>query len=280
MTDLMSPAQRTLRRAVSLAGRLSSGKISFGVEAAVVDSRLHGPRSNPRLTLPRGIGGRTLVRRLAALRFRHRHIPDPLVQARATRRKRLSARRVEAALDVVARRGLTTPAGHNDHHVDYVVVARRDGMTLIGGSWWYDYGRAGRREVAAAYLVGRDEGEEWALRVPSSTASVSEALRWTWGAVAVREAADGPSRRQGDVLFTSRRPRRVPDAAAQAATLNASLVGTRHEVAVHGGGGLIVRHAGHHRAIRLPLAGGLVWRATVGRQDIGALAGGRRGCGD
>lgn len=291
-TQIMTTPYRTrtvgdIRSAISLASRLRGGCMEFGGAAAtdVVATRVVHPHTRylsvaARVTLPRGIGGRALIDRLRDMRSAR----DPLTIARAGGRSRLaSTRRVERALEIVADRGLSTPAGHDEHRGDYMLL-HRDGSTyLIGGSWWYSYGRQGRRYVSAAYLAGSDEGEPWAIRVPASCSSVAGATEWTWGARASRELRSGrPWRRQGDALFTSlpgrRAGRRAPSAQAQAQALTLALAGTRHSVDVHGGGGLIARHEGHHRTVRLPLGGGLVWRVTLGRQDVGAR--GRQGCGD
>ena len=182
-------------------------------------------------------------------------------------------------LEAVASRGLTTPAGHDDHADDYEVIARCETSALIRGEWWHEYSRSHpKRQVRAAYLGGADGDGTWAVRVPATDGrtyygdpampTISSAWAFCWGSRQIDEIAYLPWRRQGDLLFSSRLLCRTADPAEQAAELNRQIAEQadpdgwnrhvrreplRHSVRVHKGGGLIARHEGGHHAVRLPL---------------------------
>ena len=130
-------------------------------------------------------------------------------------RARVRAHLLALAREEVARRGLATLLRPTTL-VDYDPKAR---VWLVGAeerigsrtnSWLYEH----------QWLVGRDEGRLWAVRVPATVASVAEGLAWLVPAEVKRAKAQGRGViRQGDMYLIELKVAR--------ANLGA-LVGTRH----------------------------------------------------
>lgn len=69
----------------------------------------------------------------------------------------------------------------------------------------YDYNPwVGDREikVQVAYLCGRDDGQDWAVRVPYTKTTIKDALEWLTPTAVKKAMAQGKEvRRQGDMYF-------------------------------------------------------------------------------
>lgn len=171
---------------------------------------------------------------------------------------RLKARLARKGLNALKSRGLSMPAilasGQEELYVaDYRPELR---TWLCGAKGFYKYSsRAGRWWQSASYVVGVDEGQLWAARVPGTIGTVAEGLEWLKPA-AIREAEQRglPVVRQGDIFF---RPMRLP-----ADDLGA-LQGTRHNARPRKGGGYTVVHP-EHAAVRLSAK--YRWRAYASTQ--------------
>ena len=146
-----------------------------------------------RLGLPRG-RAKTVHAAAKALRA------APAPEAGTSPKIRLAERRKAAVVQQITARGLTRPAGF-DGAKSLEVLDMAEGLVLVGGSWWYSYkGNAGSYRQHCAYLGGRDDAGEWAVRVPSTCETVAEALAWTRGAQ--------PHRGRGRLAPPGRRARR------------------------------------------------------------------------
>ena len=208
-------------------------------------------------------GARAEFDRLTAAYRRCRH---PRTRRTMPLRERLELHRIRKILREVERRGLTVPAGHEAAR--YSIIDRRHDATLIAGSWWHEYTRQEKWQVAAAYVGGVDDGGPWAIRVPHNCQSVARALTWAVPADARKRVAAGAQhRRQGDILFV-----RAPSGEG-VTDVNGRLEMSRHTVRQRADGGYSVLHPSH-RCVRLPRG---AWRAYGLRQDSGARG---RGCGD
>lgn len=172
--------------------------------------------------------------------------------------QRLASRLVAIGEREIQSRRLSTPAGWDEFSPE--LLARRPGLWLILGAGWYEYShRYGSRYQSAAYLCGKDEGQYWAVRVPSTCASVAEAMAFLTPAP-IREAEERglPVKRQGDIYF--RPVARLSDHDMSA------LQGTRHEARQRKSGSLTVVHPEHRPII---LSGKYTWRAYQQRQVDG-----------
>lgn len=181
---------------------------------------------------------------------------DPLATPLATRFDR---HLLAISLAEIERRALSAPAGWDDFSktIRHYVPERR--LWLVAGSGWYEYSRRhGKRFQEAVYLCGRDEGQLFAVRVPSTITTVYEAEQWLMPA-AVRKAREKglPILRQGDVFFA---PVRIGDHDMSA------LSGTRHTARIRTGGGLTIRHP-EHKAVTLSKK--YRWRAYISTQIDG-----------
>lgn len=98
-------------------------------------------------------------------------------------------------------RRLDVPTGYGGQAlvVRHVSPGRRLWLCYYGA--WFEYSRSfGSRFLEAGYLCGRDDGQYFAVRVPSTCRTVDEALEWlTPGAVKKAQAEGRWVERQGDV---------------------------------------------------------------------------------
>lgn len=204
-----------------------------------------------KVNLPRGTKGQTLELARELVRIRTAGRQEPL-------KKRLHRHLVSRLEAQVTHRRLSTPAGWDDFPKS--VIDKRPGMWLVHGEGWYEYSRAhGSRYQSASYLCGREDDQDWAVRVPGTIRSIGAALYWLEPAP-VREARQKglPVQRQGDMYF---RPMRIADHDFSA------LVGTRHEADVQADGSIIIQHPEHPT---VTLSGGQHWRAYQQQQLEGA----------
>ena len=175
-------------------------------------------------------------------------------------RRRLEWHLIAVCEQQIDDRRLSTPAGWDEF--GRAVVDRDHGLWLISGAGWYEYSRrAGSRFQSAAYLCGRDEGQLFAVRVPSTCETVEQAIHFLTPA-AIREAQDKdiPVVRQGDIFF---RPMRIREDDFDA------IEGTRHEARARKGGGWTIVHP-EHKPVRL--SGKYTWRAYASTQVHGVSA--------
>lgn len=168
---------------------------------------------------------RGMIRRM--LKVAHVELYAKSIDTKPTLAGRLNRRLTELALDAAQQ----LPAGAEAKHFD--VRHREDGLTLVVGSWWYEYSRRhGSRKHEVAILHGKEDGQRWSRRVPPSCATVTEALDYVRPAAVNAALADGREvLRQGDVwLVRLQRGRSNLDA----------LRGTNHEL-----DGTVLRHPEH-----------------------------------
>ena len=214
---------------------------------------------------PRGEKGSAVELARRAWSLRKRVQDDRWIKA-PTLEDRLEDHLVGLALQQIDARRLSTPAGWPDD-LSIEVSDRSDGLCVVRGEGWHEYSkRFGTWRVRAAYLVGRDEGQRFAVRVPYTRSTVDSALYWL-KPKPIRDAEDRglPVRRQGDIFFRPVRGLEDHDMAA--------LRGTEHEARPRKDGGLSICHGQH---AFLVLSGKYRWRAYQSTQ----LAEGGRGGAD
>ena len=75
-------------------------------------------------------------------------------------------------------------------------------MALFGADSWRKYSRNVSYPIKLRYLAGREDGQYWAVRVPSTVDSVGDAIAWIMPA-AVKKAVESGKwvARQGDVYL-------------------------------------------------------------------------------
>lgn len=149
-------------------------------------------------------------------------------QGRARLDSILAARLIERAL----RNAPQLPAGAEARH--FTVIDRAEGLTLVAGNWWHEYSRRhGSRHHEVALLTGREDGQEWARRVPYRTYSVAGALDYVRPAEVNRAIETGRRvLRQGNIWLVQR---------ARGSDDLSVLRGTRHEI----GDDRVLRHPEH-----------------------------------
>ena len=125
------------------------------------------------------------------------HKPNPT-------RDRVREYLISLAWNQIQGRGISTPAGLEDP--DQLLLIHRDKgrrMWLLSYEGWYKYSvKAGTWYQAACYLAGREDGQVWVVRVPSTVETVDEALDWlTPKAVKEAQSKGRWWARQGDVYL-------------------------------------------------------------------------------
>lgn len=199
---------------------------------------------------PRGMKKQTVE--LAKQAWHLRRTPAPPLSLKYRLTKRLE----QISLSLIADRRLSTPAGWPDDLL-MEISDREDDMWIFRGKGYHEYSRRfGSWKVQAAYLLGRDDGQRWGVRVPYTCATVYRALDWLTPAP-IREAQDKriPVRRQGDIFF--RPVRGLTEHDMQAMTF------TRHTARPRKDGGLTICHPEHRPII---LSGRYKWRAYQSTQ--------------
>jgi hypothetical protein len=102
--------------------------------------------------------------------------------------------------EIIARGGETDITGQYGS-VELEACSERDGLVLLRCEGWRQYSRAfGARRASLAYLCGVDDNGPWAVRVPGTCSTVTEATEWVTPAK-VRDAiyAGRRVKRQGDI---------------------------------------------------------------------------------
>lgn len=146
----------------------------------------------------------TLVRRERAKR--NAPLPTPLpVEVRAHNRL------MQRVRDEIRRRGGETwiEGKYKTAHLE--LTDKRDGLVLVHAEGWRSYDKAPARTARLSYLWGRDDAGSgpWAVRVPGSITTVTDALDWLTPAPVHRALAKGLRiRRQGDVFAIETTPAR------------------------------------------------------------------------
>ena len=131
-------------------------------------------------------------------------------------RARLQRHLLDLAVAEASRRGLTTLLVPTDL-IDYDPKAR---VWLVGAEEWVG-SRANNWRYTHRWLVGRDEGRLWAVRVPGTVETVDEGLAWLEPAEVRRAREQGRGvLRQGDIYFIEMKRPGYENMAA--------LEGTRH----------------------------------------------------
>lgn len=172
-------------------------------------------------------------------------------------RHRLEQKLIKKVEEVIIRRNLSVPTGWREE-VKFLSMKKGAGLILIRYSGWYEYGRNQRRQLGAGYLYGIDDGQAWAVRVPSTMKNVGESLAWLKPSVVKRAEAEGrQSRRQGDIYFVEKAGK----------SDFRSIEGTRHRVKIASNGGISVTHP-QHSCLRL--SGKISWMAVQQTQINGS----------
>jgi hypothetical protein len=96
------------------------------------------------------------------------------------------------------------------------ILDRRDGLYLLGCTGWRQYSRSfGARQASLAYLCGVDDNGDWAVRVPGTCSSVSDAIDAIEPPQVKKAREDGRTiLRQGDVYAVEQRCDRAAKTAA------------------------------------------------------------------
>jgi hypothetical protein len=181
-----------------------------------------------------------------------------------TLKQGFNARLCRQCREIISNRRLSTPTGWQWNLLRF--YEHRDGMTLVGAEYRYEYSRrAGSWWQGASYLVGHDDSGAWAIRVPRTIHTIREALEWSVPQ-AVRTAEDDGRKiyRQGDVFLVELRSGRD-----NLTALNP----TRHEIRPYRQGRALIHP--EHSPVYLPKNTGPV-RAYVAR-SMEAGGGSRRG---
>ena len=171
-------------------------------------------------------------------------------------RFRLNDYKAQKARRIIRQRRLSTPAGwHGPEEVRDEDRSQR--IWLVAAEYRFEYSkRVGSYWVGGAYLVGIDDGGEWAIRVPRDTQTVREAMAWAKPAQVDKAESEGRAiRRQGDIYFVRRK---------QGPSNFQALDGERHEPRRRRDGTWDVVHP-EHRPLRLPRG---EWTAYAMRQDV------------
>lgn len=165
-------------------------------------------------TVPRGLGAARdeIARRVAHLRGQ-RQASHPSLRQRA------DSWLAERYSEVIQDRGGETTIEQVGDSVYLRVMARTDGLTLLGCDGWRQYSRQyGARRCSLRYLCGRDDNGRWAVRVPGTCDTVRAALAFVEPAAVQRARIDGRRiLRQGDVYLVEQRTDNMD-----------ALAGTRH----------------------------------------------------
>ncbi len=131
-------------------------------------------------------------------------------------RIRLQRHLIDLAVEEIRRRGLATLLVPNalidyDPKARIWLVGAEARIGPAGNGWWYTH----------RWLVGRDEGRLWAVRVPGTVETVAEGLAWLEPAEVRRAREQGRGvLRQGDIYFIEMKRPGYENLAA--------LEGTRH----------------------------------------------------
>ena len=222
-------------------------------ETKAAQSAARHPQPRKVVDAPRGRKGHILEMAAAIRRCRNAYAHDRLATPISAR---LVAHKLQIAEAEIAARGLDTPAGWDELNKTITDSASHPGYYLVSGEGWYEYSRrAGSYHQSATYLIGTDEGQRFAVRVPSTIDSVSAALEWLKPAAIKQAEAKGlPTKRQGDIFF---RPVRISGHDMDA------LAGTRHQARARKDGGLTIVHPEHRSIV---LSGKHHWRAYASTQ--------------
>lgn len=226
-------------------------------KAAQTAARSHDPRAT--VAAPRGRKTPILEMARAIKRARNAptdHLATPI-------RTRLNARLIDQGVDEIASRHLDTPAGWDEFpkRITHRAKVGNSYHYLLSGEGWYEYSkRFGSRYQKAVYLIGTDEGQRFAVRLPATCDSVQEALDWLKPAD-IRKAEDQglPVKRQGDIFFRPVRTLKTHEMGG--------LWGTRHTANTRKDGGLTIVHPQHKPVI---LSGKYRWRAYGSTQIASA----------
>lgn len=107
----------------------------------------------------------------------------------------------------IRERGLSTPAGWNDAQpiVTDIIPSKR--LWVVHASYFYEYSRrAGAWKTGASYLCGREDGQDWAVRIPKTITTVDQAVEWHEPAAVRKAKSEGRwVKRQGDVFVIALR---------------------------------------------------------------------------
>lgn len=113
----------------------------------------------------------------------------------------------------IDRRGGETFIAEKDRNVLLGVAERRDGLVLLRAEGWRQYSRSfGARPATLVYLCGMDDNGPWAVRVPGTIKTITDAVDKI-EPIEVRKAREEGKQilRQGDVYAVERKR----DAASQ-----------------------------------------------------------------
>ena len=217
------------------------------------------------LKVPQGYGQKR--DQIAKRMIERRKSEDDEFSEAGNLKQRLNNYKLQKALETIESRELTAPAGWPESEQCVPRIMHNSpsrNMWLIGDDYWYEYSRRhGSHFQKARYLVGQEDGQDWAIRVPGTCQTVEAALNWSIpAAVTKAQEAGYPTKRQGDIYFVGKK---------RGKTDLDELRGTRHEARERQDGGWTIVHP-QHKAVRL--SGKYNWRAYQCRQDSGENGGG------
>lgn len=169
--------------------------------------------------------------------------------------KRLKDHLLKKGHNAIVSRSLSVPAGFPEFKP--VIIDRKKECWLINYSGYYKYSsRFGSWWQSGNYLIGREDGQTWAVRVPSTVKTVAEAQQWLMPKDVKDAQAKGKTvYRQGDIYFIKKRIKEDDFSA---------LTDTRHTV-VDKDGVLTVEHP-EHPTLKLESSDKGFWRAYQQQQ--------------
>lgn len=217
------------------------------------------------LTAPVVRDPRRLAERLAALELPGRRSMTAITKLRRTRerqrpvparsrtlRERADARLIARYSAEIARRGGETVIEEGAkasalREKPLQIAERCDGMVVLHVTGWRFYSRGhGSRQASLSYLCGTDDAGLWAVRVPGTITTVSEALAWLTPGDVVKALDKGLRvRRQGDVYAIETTAKRDGDGSWDLPEAHEWRAGTRYLVHTPADGR-------KHRPLRLP----------------------------
>lgn len=131
---------------------------------------------------------------------------------------------IRRTLKQIEQRELSVPYGFYDYTKSHDIIDRaiNPSLWLFYAKYYAKYSSRESWWVSATYLCGHSDGQDWAVRVPSTQLSIGDALDWLTPAPVRKAKQIGkPVVRQGDMYFV---PLSIPAHDMRA------IMGTRHRI--------------------------------------------------
>lgn len=130
---------------------------------------------------------------------------------------------LKIADEEILKRSLSRPTGWNTFKAE--VTDKNKNMFVINRSYWWGYTAKKNYIIGASYLIGEDENQLFAVRIPQTITKIKEALNF----ITPREAKIAQEKgkevyRQGDIFIVEKQIKEDD---------MDELIGTRHEYRNH-----------------------------------------------